>query len=679
MCGEFGVGKTYAVDIMFQRQAEVYLNDLDDRFPIYLKINSIGNLREKIENEYFFDRYNKYIIFIDGLDELDYSLVGKIIDEIMFLEELWVNCNFIVTTRPMSLLNNYNIKYLPLLKDEEMVEIIECISGIDYEPTIGARLDKDIKETIERPFFCILFALSMKDKYNNFIIDRNKMIDYLVNNLIAKISKQKEKIYEQIIRLSIILVDNKFCKIHLSELGSNFDIDDLLKSGLIYKDDNEYLYFPLPIIPQWLSAEGIRLKYKDIDEIIESEEQVIKWRYPLSILFGKLSYNESKKFFAKIVSLYPGVASIIIRDGIKTIRKSNLPSASECGKMLQECMRKWIEGLGNFAYVIAPFRYGKIADLGVSVDGVGISVTWDQKSYNEDIKTFNDEELMFCGGVMRSHVPIAQSIWPWIDTLEYLSENLKNLIKQKPLMLEDGVLLEEYIWSLSCSLTKKGDLYDDVINISEIEEYRKYLYESNLSISATMIDMNFYFNEIDKLIDSGHTFISAPWPKHDVPYKKCGGKVWGLYSEQRILQKTIFIYDNAIKEYLRIVEKWFPLIKESLNIYNLLPTKLNGDIYINRKNEFYGRPTMKWCFEVLAKGEKSYVNFKLSDIENRQNKSIEEYSKSWMELRTKRLEKSEWINFFSGGTSLEIFGDRPITNLVFEWLESDLKNIGWIK
>ena len=64
------------------------------------------------------------------------------------------------------------------------------------------------------------------------------------------------------------------------------DIDNLLKSGLIYKDNNEYLYFPLPIIPQWLSAEGLRLQYKSIDEIIKSEEQIIKWRYSLSILFG---------------------------------------------------------------------------------------------------------------------------------------------------------------------------------------------------------------------------------------------------------------------------------------------------------------------------------------------------------------------------------------------------------
>lgn len=664
---------------MFQKQAKAFLNDVDDRLPIYLKSNSIGSLKSKIEKEYFFNNYNKYIVFIDGLDELDYSLVDKIIDEVMFLEELWKNCYFILTTRPMSSISNDNIKYLPVLKENEIVEIIESISGKGYGSTIGFRLDKDIKDAIERPFFCILFALSIKDNYNDFIFDRNRMIDYLVNKSIAKLSIQREKIYDQIIRLSIIFINKRLGKIHFSELGSDFDIDDLLKSGLIYKDNSEYLYFPLPIIAQWLSAEGVRLKYMNIDEIVKSEEQIIKWRYPLSILFGKLTYNESKDIFGEIVRKYPGVASIIIRDGIKSVRQSDLPTSIECGKMLQECMKKWIEGLGNLAYLIAPFRYGKIADLGVDADGIGISVSWNKKSYNEDIKSLTAKELLFWGGNSRSHVPVAQSIWPWIDTLEYLSDNLKRIIKQRPLLLEDGILVDEYIWNLSCRLTNKGNLYDDAISISEIEKYRKYSYATNFHINHTVIDMKFYFNEIDKLINRGQIFINAPWPKHDIPCKGNGGWVWDTYSDQRILEKTIFIYENAIKEYLRIVEKWFPLIKENLSLYNLLPVKLNGDIHISRENEYHIGPTMDWHFEVLPKDEKSYVNFRLVDIKSRRNKNVENYSQVWRELRGMRREKSEWIHSLSGGRILDIFGYNLVTNLVFEWLESDLKNIGWIK
>jgi len=651
---------------------------MDDRFPIYLEDNFIGSLKEKIEKNYFFDNDNKYIIFIDGLDELDYELIDKIINEVMFLEELWENCYFMLTTRPMSLINNHNIKYLPVLKNDEIVEIIECISGKEYVSSIGFRLDKDIKDAIERPFFCILFALSIKENCNNFIFDRNRMIDYLVNRSIAKLSLQKEKIYDQIIRLSIIFIDKKLGKIHFSELGSDFDIDDLLKSGLIYNDNSEYLYFPLPIIPQWLSAEGVRLKYKNIDEIIKSEEQIIKWRYPLSLLFGKLTYNESKDIFGKIVSKYPGVASIIIRDGIKTTRQSDLPTANECGKMLQECMRKWIKGLENLAYVIAPFRYSKIADLGVDVDGIEISVAWNEKSYNEDIKTFTGKDLLFWGGNIRSHVPVAQSIWPWIDTLEYLSKNLKEIVKQKPLLLQDGILLDEYIWRVSCILTEKGSLFDDIIDISEIEEYRKYSYATNLNVNNILINIKYYFSEIDKLIDKGQTFISAPWPKHDISCRESGGWIWDSYSDQRILEKTIFIYDNAFKEYLRVVEEWFPLIKENLSLYNLLPVKFNGDIHISRENTYCGGPSMEWYYEILPKGESSYVNFKLVDILDREKATLEEYSQIRRELRVKRREKSEWIHFSSGEGVLEIFGYNPITNLVFEWLESDLKKIGWV-
>lgn len=664
---------------MFQRQAKAYLNDVDDIFPIYLKNNSISSLKNIIEKEYLFDNNSKYIVFVDGLDELDYSLVDKIIDEAMFLEELWSNCRFILTTRPMSLISNDNMEQLPALKDDEIIEIIKCICGKEYTTLkIEFGLDKDIKNAIKRPFFCILFALSIKDN-DNIAFDRNKMIDYLVNKSLLKLSIQKEKIYNQLIRLSIIFIDKRLGKIHLSELGSSFDIDNLLKSGLIYKDNNEYLYFPLPIIPQWLSAEGLRLQYKSIDEIIKSEEQIIKWRYSLSILFGKLTYEESKSIFAKIVSTYPGVASIIIRDGIKTKRQSELPIASECGEMLQECMKTWIKGLGNLAYIIAPFKNGKIADIGIDVDGIGISVSWNRKSYKEDIREFIGRDLLFWGGSMKSYVPIAQAIWPWVDTLEYLSENLKQLIKQRPLLLQEGILLDEYIWKISCILTNRGSLYDEDIFISEIEKYRKYSYANNFMINNKTINLNFYFAEIDKLIDKGQTFINVPWPKHDLSYGENGGFVWEPYSDKKILEKTIFIYENAMKEYLKVVEKWFPLIKENFSIYNILPAKLNGDIHISRKNGYQGCPTMDWYYEILPKGENSCVNFNLVDKPKRHEKLFQDYSHIRQEMWKKRREKSEWIDFSSGGKILDIFGDNLVTNVVFEWLEDDLKRIGWLK
>lgn len=638
-----------------------------------------------MEKEYLFNMNNKYIIFIDGIDEVDYNVADKIINEVIVLEELWKNCCYVLASRPMSLINGNEVKYLPVLSDTEIIEIIKYISGIDYSSIIEYSVNREIKDALQIPFFCILFSLYIKDNNEKFnfnganIFSRNELIDYLLNKSIMKLSKRKKEIYKQLIKLSIIFIDNKLGKIHLSELENVFDIDELLKSGFVYKSNDEYIYFPLIIIAQWLSAEGIRVGYKDIDEIIKSESQIIKWRYSLSILFGKLTYNESKIIFGKIVSKYPAVASIIIRDGITTSRQNNLPSAYECGEMLQQCMKNWIAGLGDLAYVIAPFRNGKMANLGVDVDEMSLCISWNMNSCNEEIKVFEFKKLLNWGGNTSSHVPIAQSIWPWVDTLNYLSNNLKKLIKKRPLMLDRGILLDEYIWKSSCELMNKGSLYDDSISISEIEKYRKYSNMTNFQIGTNIIDMNYLFKKIDRLIDRGYTFIKPPWPKHDVSRNKKTYFVWQLYSNQRILEKTIFIYENAINQYIEIVEKWFPLIKENLSLYNLLPAKLIGFIHISRRNEYSGHPTLDWYFEPLPKEEKSYVKFVLEDDEIEHNFTKEDYSNVWQELKAKRGEKSEWIHYKSGGRILNIFGQDLATKLVFEWLESDLKSIGWIK
>jgi len=320
-----------------------------------------------------------------------------------------------------------------------------------------------------------------------------------------------------------------------------------------------------------------------------------------------------------------------------------------------------------------------MADLGVDVDGMSLSISWNRNGYNEEIKNIEYKKLLFWGGSVSSHVPIAQSIWPWVDTLNYLSDNLESIISQKTLMLEEGILLEEHIWSLSLKLTNRGSLYDDVIYISELEKYRKYSEVDNLHFNSTKIDMKFYFSEIDKLINKGYKEIKAPWPRHDIPYDGNGGWVWDPYSDEKILEKTIFIYQNALREYIRIAETWFPNIKENFSLYNVLPAKLKGFIHISREGEHSVGPTMDWSFELLTKEEKTYISFILVDEKKSPDFIIEGYPQVWREVIAKRREKSEWIRCISGGTVLEIFTDRPITDLVFKWLKSDLKDIGWIK
>lgn len=57
------------------------------------------------------------------------------------------------------------------------------------------------------------------------------------------------------------------------------------------------------------------------------------------ILFSQMTFEESLEYFSVIVKKMPGIASRIIRDGIRFGQHIKLPSENECGEMIQQCMQ----------------------------------------------------------------------------------------------------------------------------------------------------------------------------------------------------------------------------------------------------------------------------------------------------------------------------------------------------
>ena len=89
-------------------------------------------------------------------------------------------------------------------------------------------------------------------------------------------------------------------KILISELDISTKLSDILSTGLLQLD-GDYISFGLPIIPQWLAAEAIRDHYLDVEEIVKTNASIIRWRYPLMILFGNLSFEESKSLMNNVL------------------------------------------------------------------------------------------------------------------------------------------------------------------------------------------------------------------------------------------------------------------------------------------------------------------------------------------------------------------------------------------
>ena len=87
--------------------------------------------------------------------------------------------------------------------------------------------------------------------------------------------------------------------------------------------------------------------------------------------------------------------------------------------------------------------------------------------------------------------------------------------------------------------------------------------------------------------------------------------------------------------------------------------------------------------EPLAIHENSQVDIVLNTDKISQHTSLYEDAKLneiQEKIKKYRPYASEWVISFAYKTkTLEIYGDMPVTDLIYQWLEEDLKSIYWIK
>jgi hypothetical protein len=86
-------------------------------------------------------------------------------------------------------------------------------------------------------------------------------------------------------------------------------------------------------------------------------------------------------------------------------------------------------------------------------------------------------------------------------------------------------------------------------------------------------------------------------------------------------------------------------------------------------------PWVSWHFEPLPRGSKSEVALRLGTDPEPRDTSRGLFGK----LKTARPEAASWISAWHEQSALNIFEAKPVTRMAYEWLERDLKKVGWIK
>ncbi len=673
LVGEFGSGKSHVLLIIAQRLMNKYLSGNSLVFPLYVQgkeIARIGSVKRWLEDKKL-DKAS-YHLFIDGLDEIERSLAVQLIEEIKFLSIQHPQGKILVASRPLTILNAEATFYIRPFTDEECFSLYNIVSDSNQGEEAFCWTSEALRKTLSKPFFCIVFAL-LKSEPKGWAKQDIDLVIALVARTIEKNKQDVKSTFTDLANIASKAVDRDYGDVHISEINFSGNIEKVLETGFITLS-NDYISFPLPIIAQWMAAEAIRHRIVDIDGIISNNRRMNKWLYPLSILFSQISFEESLELFSKIVRKSPGIASRIIRDGIRLDSMASLPDVYECGENLRQTMQIWVDALGPLSNWIAPLDHGKIRPLGLNIEQSSITYSWLRPEYDtQPVQALSFDDLCERGNSIRCHYIPAQATWPWFISFDYLAGNLKEAVQNHTIIPNEGQLQEEYLWSTLLHIAGKGSFYEEKLDLTQFEQYRQFIGHIWI-INGKEVSADFLFDLLDKRIEAGNTTIAAPYPTSDKP--ATSGLVWSGYSAQRLLEKVQFVYGSAIDEYMRMVDSAFISLQNSLRTAILFPFKLVGKLKFSKDSATWANsPQLAWYIEALPKSERTCVDIQL--VETQLNPFNIFNSLFQNNLRLRPDAEIEDLAHIDWG-HVDIFKSTPVTNIVFSWLENELKSIGWI-
>ena len=340
-----------------------------------------------------------------------------------------------------------------------------------------------------------------------------------------------------------------------------------------------------------------------------------------------------------------------------------------CGKKLIQCMQAWVVALGSLGDYIAPQTNGRVHTLGISTNGPMLSFCWYRSDTAEELREIPFIEMINYGPACSRPIP-SQSTWPWIVTFELLSKNLEKSIKARNILGLCDQLRKEDLWSSSLLMTNKGSLCHDAIPMKAIDMYRT-LPDCFIDLRKKTIWKPSFFASLDELLSDGSTSIHPPFPVGDQEYSSY---VWSCYSTGRYLELVRFVFTTALKEYCELADSVFSCLSSELYIAQLSPCKLVGNLRFDPINDIHAGPALDWYLLALPPDQENEVDIDyLADPWNSETVILRVH-----ENRKQYRPHLAGTGFATREEILRLNCPTPVTDTVYDWLESDLKAIGWI-
>jgi Trypsin-like peptidase domain len=717
--GAMGAGKSLVAERLFQNVVIQAIQDADAPIPTYLESGEwfdgrpLKKIVETAAKNLGNPKIQGAIVIINDVDRV-ISLASDLLAEARFLVKAWRNTTVVITSRPLRTLaeaEDIIQVQVPELTVNQACTLISRVAGQPVTEYMVSQWSSSLQSVIKLPLFALLVADYLRSQ--NFRVSQStgELLNNLIRNSLGKETADRESANQFLQILAVQCIQYGGGPVDFSEVvASRAELQPkILTSRLVIERHNK-IGFTLPILNEWFAAQSLVAGNPAPELLAQDVEQLESWRYPLIIAIATAGHDQVSRFLTPIVKAHPAFASEIVSEALAS-RFIDMPPPPwrVCGQRLRESMQVWAIGLNqppsqSLAQFIAPVGEDCIVQtIGVRSEAEELTIGWYQGSEEiadvvelpplSEAKDFFPIRSIRSSSLHRESASVIwigpQPAWAWLWTLDKLVESLSKLLQKRGLSINYGLLANESLWKLarsvlSCSRNSSYRFLSPhravPLNILEavLAEFAPNIQLFNFSGVRTIYrqDLDRLSMEIAKLRTLGCTEIAPSWeePKHysveEFPWKSYSLKQIQAYAER--------VYLEALSGYRYTVDTWLPKFADRLELSVLMPVHLVGSIAFS---DFDNEPSLYWHLEALPYGESNKVSFSIMEQSVAQEEFLNLETRERVDNQRHALRpgKASLIgntSFWHGGLCL--FEPTSATELVYNWLWDDLKQVSWV-
>lgn len=712
--GGMGIGKSLVAERLFQNSVRLMIEDEHAPIPCYLEAwqwrdeRPLQKLVETTVSDLGDPKTQGVIMFINGADEI-IGASNDLLSDTRLLVRVWPNTTVVITSRPFRNLVAQDVlqETVPELSVNQACKLISQVAGQVITEYIVSQWSPSLRSAIKLPLFALLLANYLKAKDIRVPQSTGELLNNLIDRSLGQEVADRESSNHFLQTLAIRCIQYSG-PVHPTEVtASRAYFQSILSSRLVIEQQGK-LGFALPILNEWFAAQSLVAGSPDPELLAQDVEQLESWRYPLIIAIAASGHEQVSKFLTPIVRNHPAFAAEVVTEALASrFVDISHPPWQICGQRVREAMQAWAVGLDqpsqqSLAQLIAPVRQdGMVREIGVRIEAERLTIGWyqGQEKIADVVELLPLPEAKDFSPIrsvnsLRSESAITrwigpQPAWSWLWTLDELVASLSKLLQRRGLSINYGLLSYESLWKLvrlvlSCSRNNSYHYFSPhqavplEILESVLAEFNPTLSWFRFSSTKTIFreDLDYLAMKVAELRASGDTHLNPPWA---VPEQySVEAFPWQCYSPEQIRTYAEYVYLEALNGYQHVVSTWFPKFADRLKLSVLMPVHLVGAIAYSESDH---EPSLYWHFEALPYGESNRVSFSITEESVARTEFFdagicERVDNQRHALRPRKMHLIGNTAFQN--SKLHLFEPTAATELVYNWLWDDLKQVSWV-